>query len=123
MTVASFYFTLFDAVLRNHNLSHGWHGFYYVTNDEYTWYSLSKKIGEALVALGKATEAEPTSFTLDELPRYFWTEKFGWLWGTNCRVRASRGIALGWKPRYKTKDLMAFIRPEVESVIAAQAQA
>lgn len=34
--------------------------------------------------------------------------------GTNSRCRADRGRALGWKPKYNTKDMSASILPQTK---------
>ena len=49
---------------------------------------------------------------------YFGSAAFGYLFGTNSRVRGTNASALGWKPTHTTKDLLASIRPEVESLAA-----
>lgn len=115
--VASLYILLLNAVLEDPLLSHGWDGFYFVGDIEFSWYDLSRKIGEAMVTLGLATEAEPTEFDADERTKFFWTEMFANVGlASNCRVRPTRGLALGWKPTHSIKDLWAFVQPEVESL-------
>jgi hypothetical protein len=34
-------------------------------------YEVSKTIGEGLVAMGKSSDAEPTTFSKDEIDKYF----------------------------------------------------
>jgi hypothetical protein len=37
--------------------------------------------------------------------------------GTNCRCRADRSRSIGWKPVKTTKDMLASIQPEVDTVL------
>ena len=114
------YLVLFNAVLANPEIHHGWNGFYFTGDMEFSWYDLAKKIGEVTVALGLATESEPTEFDAEERAKFFWAEMFANLaFASNCRVRPSRGLALGWKPTHTIDDLWASIRPEVESISQA----
>ncbi|RDX55339.1 NAD-P-binding protein [Lentinus brumalis] len=115
---AELFITLFDTILKKPEAAgHGWEGFYNGENGEYTWYQLAKAIGEALVELGIASDPEPTTFTHEELLKYFPTLEFAYVWGTNCRVRASRARALGWKPKYTIEDLFKSVKPEVETFL------
>lgn len=52
-------------------VGHGEEGYYYGENGEHTWYSISRAIGEALVSFGISKDPEPTSFTDDELIKYY----------------------------------------------------
>ena len=64
--------------------------------------------------LGICDDPEPTTFTVDELVKYFGSEKRGNYSGSNSRCRADRGRALGWVPKYTAEDMLKSIRPEVE---------
>ncbi|KAI0737090.1 NAD-P-binding protein [Daedaleopsis nitida] len=103
--VADLYIVLFDSIVNNPDQTgHGWEGFYFGENGEHTWYQLSKAVGEALVSLGITTEAESTTFTVEELVKY---------WGSEHWV--DRGTAIGWKPRYTSEDLFKSVLPEVKA--------
>ena len=65
--------------------------------------------------LGICDDPEPTTFTVEELVKYFGEEKWGWYSGTNSRCRAERARGIGWKPKYTTEDLLKSILPEVEA--------
>lgn len=70
--VADLYIALYDAIAANPDkVGHGIEGYYYGENGEHTWYSISRAIGEALVDLGVSKDPEPTSFTDDELIKYY----------------------------------------------------
>ncbi|KAI0787434.1 NAD(P)-binding protein [Fomes fomentarius] len=115
---ADLYITLFDSILNNPDKTgHGWEGFYFGANGEHSWGQISAAIGEALVDLGISDNAEPTSFTVEELVKYFGSEEVGWYNGTNSRARANRGRSIGWKPKYTTEDFLKSIRPEVEALV------
>ncbi|KAI0635945.1 NAD-P-binding protein [Trametes polyzona] len=119
--VADLYIQLFDQIVSNPDKTgHGWEGFYFGENGEHSWYQISRAIGEALVALGIASDAEPTPFSVAELVKYFGSERMGWYSGSNSRCRADRGRAIGWKPRYTTEDMLKSIRPEIEAIIKQQ---
>ncbi|GJE92242.1 NAD(P)-binding protein [Phanerochaete sordida] len=119
---ADLFVLLFNAILKNgaDNVGHGLNGYYFAGNDEASWRDIARAIGDAMRALGLTQDAEPTSFSDDELAKYFFTFEIGQLWGTNSRFRASRAKALGWSPKHSTKDLLASIRPEVEAIAKAQ---
>jgi hypothetical protein len=73
---------LYDAIVTNpEKVGHGRDGFYFGINGEHTWYDISKAIGQAMVKLGLSKSDEPTTFSHDEIIKYFGTE-----------VR----LALGW---------------------------
>lgn len=78
---------------------------------------MSKAIGEALVALGRADDPEPTELTAEERLQIFGSEYLVTLIWSNARCRAERGRkALGWKPKYGTKDFLDSIPKEVEAI-------
>ena len=64
---------MYDAIVQKgaDNVDHGVKGYYIGANGEHSWYEISKAIGEALVKLGRANDPEPTSFTKEELEKYF----------------------------------------------------
>ncbi|KAI0694390.1 NAD-P-binding protein [Cerioporus squamosus] len=115
---AELYITLFDAIRKNPDgPGHGWNGYYNGENGEYTWYQLGKAVGQALVELGIASDPEPTTFTQEELLKFFPSLDFAYVWGSNCRIKASRARALGWKPKYTTEDMLKSIKPEIETFL------
>ncbi|EIN10832.1 NAD(P)-binding protein [Punctularia strigosozonata HHB-11173 SS5] len=113
--VADLYIVLFDYVVANPSYSgHGTDGYYFGANGEHVLKDVSKAIGEALVALGKAKTAEPTPFTEEEIQQYFNGSKY---LGSNSRCRADHAKSIGWKPRKTTEDMLASIHAEVESIV------
>ncbi|TFK91170.1 NAD-P-binding protein [Polyporus arcularius HHB13444] len=115
--VADLYIVLYDAIVANpEKVGHGWEGIYFGENGEHSWYQISKAIGEAMVALGISTDPEPTSFTTEEMVKYFGSEQWGWYCGANTRCRGNRARALGWKPKYTTEVMLKSIRREVEEI-------
>lgn len=70
--VADLFIVLLDAALeRPDEVGHGREGFYFGENGEHTLLDISKEIGKALVALGKAKTDEVTSFTQADLDKYY----------------------------------------------------
>lgn len=70
--VADLYIVLFDSIRKNpKGTGHGREGFYFGENGEHSLYEVGKALGQALVDLGRATEAEPTTFTKEEIGKYF----------------------------------------------------
>lgn len=55
----------------SHAVGHGREGFYFGLNGEHNLYDVSKELGRALVVLGKASSDEPTTFTKEEIDKYF----------------------------------------------------
>ena len=118
LTATELYMLIFDSHTSSPDKTgHGWEGYYFGENGEHSWYEISKAIGEALVELGVATEAEPTTFTVEELVQYFGDEATGWYSGTNSRCRSDRGRSIGWKPKYTKEDMLKSIKPEVQALM------
>lgn len=69
--MANLYINIFDAVSSNHSPGHGREGYYFGENGEYTLYDLAKEIGYILVKFNKSTFRDPTTFTQDEIVKYF----------------------------------------------------
>ncbi|KAF9474242.1 NAD(P)-binding protein [Pholiota conissans] len=111
--VADLYIVLFDAIQKNPATGHGREGYYFGESGEHTLYEVGKAIGEAMVALGKSDNAEPTTFTKEEIDKYF--EGSNYL-GSNSRARANRSRAIGWKPVKTKADFLASIKPEVAAL-------
>ncbi len=66
------YIVLFDAIRANPGkVGHGRDGFYFGENGEHRLYDVSKELGRVLVALGKSSSDEPTTFTQEDLDKYF----------------------------------------------------
>ena len=49
---------------------HGREGFYIGENGEHTMYEVAKTIGEALVAIGKSADSEPSTLNQEEINKY-----------------------------------------------------
>ncbi|KAJ7512926.1 hypothetical protein B0H11DRAFT_2182239 [Mycena galericulata] len=117
--LADLYVKLYDSLMDDDDdTGHGRNGFYFGASGEHSLYDVGKAIGEALVALGRSDNAEPTTFTPAELDKYFG----GSYLGSNSRCRATRSLSIGWKPTKTTSDLLASIRPELDALIAKQAR-
>ncbi|KZT03271.1 NAD(P)-binding protein [Laetiporus sulphureus 93-53] len=114
--LAELYITIFDTVTRDPELGHGWEGFHFGENGEHSWYDISKAIAVAFVELGLGGSDEPTTFTTEELVKFWGSEAIGLYYGSNVRCTADRGRSIGWKPRKTTKDMIASIKPEVQSL-------
>ncbi|EKM80125.1 hypothetical protein AGABI1DRAFT_57587 [Agaricus bisporus var. burnettii JB137-S8] len=111
---ADFYIELFNAIKANPDaVGHGRGGFYILLNGEHTLYDVSKEIGRALVALGKATTEVPSTYTQEEVNKYFGGSNY---LGTNSRGLANHSRSIGWKPKKTTQDFLASIGPEVEEI-------
>lgn len=69
------FIVLYDAIVNNPDkIGHGRDGFYFGENGEHLWYDISKAIGKALVKRGISKSDEPTTFTKEELVKYFGSE-------------------------------------------------
>ncbi|KAF7775995.1 hypothetical protein Agabi119p4_4388 [Agaricus bisporus var. burnettii] len=112
---ADFYIDLYNAIKANpDSVGHGRDGFYFLLNGEHSLYDVGKEIGRALVALGKVTTEVPSTYTQEEVNKYFGGSNF---LGTNSRGLANHSKSIGWKPKKTTQDLMASIKPEVEEIL------
>ncbi|KAL1762272.1 hypothetical protein FB107DRAFT_268554 [Schizophyllum commune] len=108
------YMLLVDAVLRDPaSIPHGREGYYFGATEEHSWYEASRAIGEAMVALGKTDNPEPTSFTDEEIAKWY----KGYDLCSNARARPTHATALGWKPKQKKAEFLASLRHEVEGCI------
>ena len=70
--MAELYVVLFNAIRKGDNpaCGHGREGFYFGENGEHTLYEVGKAIGDAMVQLGLSGNAEPTTFTKEEIDKY-----------------------------------------------------
>ena len=72
LIVADLYIVLFDKIRADINgVPHGREGFYFGASGENDLYEVGKAIAQALVEVGRAKDAEPTSFTKEEIDKYF----------------------------------------------------
>ncbi|KAH9481425.1 Oxidase ucsJ [Psilocybe cubensis] len=113
--VADLYIVLFNAIRSNPSTTgHGREGIYFGESGEHSLYEVCKAIGQAMVALGKSDNPEPTTFTKEELDKYFQGSDY---LGTNSRCRANRSRSIGWNPVKTKEDFIASIRAEVEALL------
>ena len=70
-TVSGLYAVLYDTIASNPAAAHGREGIYIGENGQHTLYDVAKAIQEAMVGLGLSKETEPSSFTREEVQRYF----------------------------------------------------
>jgi len=111
------YEILFNHIRQNPDTTaHGREGYYFGINGEYNLYQIGKGIAEHLVALGKSSEREPSTFTDEEIKKYFAGSSF---WGTNSRGRANRSRSLGWNPLKSTHNLYDGIGLEIDAMLEA----
>ncbi|KAF5382083.1 hypothetical protein D9615_004318 [Tricholomella constricta] len=110
--VADLFLVLYDAIRSNPATGHGREGFYFGENGEHNLYEVGKAVGKALVEIGKAKSDEPTTFTKEEIDKYFGGSPY---LGSNSRCRANRSRAIGWKPTKTTADMLASVKLEVEA--------
>ncbi|KAG6820957.1 hypothetical protein H0H93_009193 [Arthromyces matolae] len=112
--IANLYIVLYDAIRAGREIGHGREGIYFGENGEHSFYDLCVAIGKVLVEFGKTTSSDPTTFTKEEMDKYFGGSDY---FGSNSRCKANRSRAIGWKPTKGTADLFASVRPEVEALI------
>ncbi|KAF8894205.1 NAD-binding protein [Gymnopilus junonius] len=116
--IVDLYIILFDTIReKKAGLGHGREGYYFAENGEHSIYELGKAIGEGLVALGRATIAEPSAFTNAEIDFFFQGSTF---WDRNSRARASRARSLGWHPVKTSKDMLDSIQKEIEAILESE---
>ncbi|KAL0566871.1 hypothetical protein V5O48_015123 [Marasmius crinis-equi] len=110
--LADLYSALWDSIMNDPQTGHGREGYYFGASGEHRLYDVSQAIGEALVPLGISNSPEPTSFTNEELEKYFKGSTYS---EHNSRCRATRSKSVGWNPKMTTKDFLKSIKPEVEA--------
>lgn len=113
------YLLIFNTVLANKpEIGHGADGYYIGANGEYTLSRATKHIAQELHALGKSATPEPTSYSEEELQKFFGGASLG----SNSRVIAKHAPLIGWRPKYTTDDFYASIKPEVEAIVKASSK-
>lgn len=70
-TVSELYAVLYDTIASNPAAAHGREGIYIGENGQHTLYDVARAIQKAMVELGLSTETEPSSFTKEEVQKYF----------------------------------------------------
>jgi len=111
--VADLYVVLYDSIVSNPATGHGREGIYFAKNGEHTYYDIAKAIGGILTRMGKIDNPEPTTFTQEEIVKYFGGAKNV---GTNFHAQATKSRSIGWKPVKTTKDLLGSIESEVLAI-------
>lgn len=72
IAVADLYIVLFNKIRADpEGTPHGREGYYFGAAAEHQLYDVAKAIAEALVALGRGKSSEPTTFTQNDLVKYF----------------------------------------------------
>jgi len=113
--LADLYVVLYESIQSNPATGHGREGIYFGENGEHSLYEVGKAVGQALVELGYSKDPEPTTFTKEDIDKYFGGSDY---LGSNSRCRANRSRSIGWKPTKTKEDMLASIKPEIESMIA-----
>lgn len=100
------------------DIGHGKDGFYFATGGEFDTLSVVKVIGACLAERWWIKNSEPSSYTHEELLKYF--SGFGVpvdFFGVNSRGVSQRSESIGWKPKYtELSDLLEGVRSEVVHV-------
>ena len=116
------YILLLDVVTKPGDTApHGREGYYFTANGECTLYDMCKAVGEALVAAGVATEAEPDTLSQEECDKYF--GKYGdfevvSLFFANVRCNADRARRdLGWAPTHTPDEVLKTAPGLVEAAV------
>ncbi|KAF9266639.1 NAD(P)-binding protein [Marasmius fiardii PR-910] len=117
--LADLYNILYDSIVKKPDQTgHGREGIYFGANDEYRLYDVGRAIGEALVDLGISQNPEPTTFSQQEIDKYFGGSSYV---GSNSRCVANRSKSIGWNPKKTTSDLLKSIKAETEAWIKKDA--
>lgn len=114
--VADIYVILFDLIISpkpSQTPAHGRWGFYFGENGEHTLYNVGQAIAEALFDLGRGKSPNPTTFTAEEITKFFPTGTASL--GSNSRCKAERARRLGWRPKKVTHDMLASIKDEIKA--------
>jgi hypothetical protein len=71
ITVAELYIIIFKTAIAHPDSGHGREGYYFAENGEHSLYEVGKRIAETLVELGKGKSVDPTTYSDEELAKYF----------------------------------------------------
>ncbi|KAJ3746688.1 hypothetical protein DFH05DRAFT_971586 [Lentinula detonsa] len=111
------YSSVYDAIQNKHPMAgHGREGFYNAGHEEYSMKQLATSISEVLVQVKRGTNPEPSSFTPEELEKYF--GPYGSFFGSNSRCLSVRSKAIGWSPKKGLKEMLASVQYEIEALMA-----
>ncbi|KAJ3920490.1 NAD-binding protein [Lentinula edodes] len=111
------YSLLYDSIQNKHpKAGHGREGYYNAGYEEYSMNQLATSLSQGLVALNRGTNAEPSSFTQEELDKFF--GQFAPFFGSNCRCLSTRSKAIGWSPKLGLRDMLSSVQYEMEVLIA-----
>jgi len=111
--LAELYGLVYAGALRA-DIGHGKSGYYLGIAGEYTYFNAASTIGGALVENGWAKEATPTSFTEEEIKKYYNGSYYA---GSNSRGVADRSKSIGWKPKQnEMEDFVEHIKKETKRV-------
>jgi hypothetical protein len=70
--VSDLYLALYKSILQEPSeTGHGREGIYFGANGEHSLYEVCKAISQALVDEGRGKDGEPTTFTPEEVDKYF----------------------------------------------------
>lgn len=136
---ADLFLLLWNAVLSgSEKAGHGWEGIYIAASDDFNWYESAKETGRVLVELGLSATDEVTTYTPEEVAKYYpfvspladgrieqllrASQGTDVHFGSNARGRGTHSYALGWKPKYSTKDYLASIKGEIEIILKGDAR-
>jgi len=111
--VADLYILLFDLVTSpsaTTPVGHGREGFYFGENGEHSLYQIGEAICQSLIQLHHGSIDTPTTFSREELDKYFGGTDY---LGSNSRARANRSRSIGWKPTKTTQDMLDSVKGEV----------
>lgn len=116
---AELFVVLFDAVTKPGNtVPHGREGMFVGENGTFSWYDIGKELARVLHEKGVGQSPEPTTFSSEELEKFFGSEFVGNLIaGSNCVCIANRSRGLGWRPKHTKDHLLASVRAEVEAAL------
>ncbi|KAI0644728.1 NAD-P-binding protein [Trametes meyenii] len=114
--VVHLYEGLWNTILTGkQSIGHGKEGYYFGENGEHKLYDVARTIGAVFKDFGLSESDEPTTFTKEELDKYFYGSES---LGSNSRCRAERSRAAGWKPKKRTEDMLASIKPEIQYMLS-----
>ena len=107
------YALVYAGALRG-DIGHGKSGYYLGISGEYTLFNAASTVGAALVENGWAKEAQPTSYSEEEIKKYYNGSYYA---GSNSRGVADRSKSIGWKPKQnEMEDFVEYLKTEVKRV-------
>ncbi|GHJ86682.1 hypothetical protein NliqN6_3084 [Naganishia liquefaciens] len=109
--VAELFMVVYDLALAGNKGNHGRQGYFFAESGEHTLFAVGQTIGQAMVKYKLTDNPEPSTFSKEEIDKYFGGSDY---LGSNSRARGDRSRRIGWRPKYEAEDFFRSLDEEVK---------